>query len=171
VGEYLYGFAAYLEMENPQQLFLLGAFHDIGKIKIPTSVLNKKESLTGQEFDEIKRHTLYGENIIKNVTEFPPDFSKAILYHHENIDGSGYYKIAGDNIPLLSRIIRIVDSYDTMIYGRIYQEPVRQDQVLQEMRSLSGKHYDKKLMEVYTQFLDTKYALNPFILLENSLGT
>jgi putative nucleotidyltransferase with HDIG domain len=151
VGDHLYGFADFLNMENPESWFLLGSLHDIGKIKIPARLLNKKEPLTMQEYEEIKRHTVYGENIIKKIAKFPSDYSKVILNHHENVDGTGYFKIK--DIPYLSKIIRIIDSYDTMLYGRIYQRPVRQEEVLAEMYTLIGKHDDKELMEAFCEFL------------------
>jgi HD-GYP domain-containing protein (c-di-GMP phosphodiesterase class II) len=171
VGDHLYGFADFLNMENCESLFLLGALHDIGKIKIPASLLNKTEPLTLQEYEEVKRHTVYGENIIKKVKKFPVDYPKVILYHHENLDSSGYFHLPEKDIPHLSKIIRIIDSYDTMLYGRIYQEPVRQEDVLEEMYTLIGKHYDKVLMEAFSEFLQTKYALKPFMVLEKHSGT
>ncbi|AZV64049.1 HD-GYP domain-containing protein [Peribacillus frigoritolerans] len=88
--------------------------------------------------------------------QFPSEFSDVILFHHENFDGSGYYGRKWENIPLLSRIIRIIDSYDTMLYGRIYQSPKDQYQIIQEIKSLGDIHYDKDLALSYTNFLETK---------------
>jgi HD-GYP domain-containing protein (c-di-GMP phosphodiesterase class II) len=156
VGNDLYDFARYSGIENPQRLFLLGTFHDIGKINIHPSILNKKESLTEQEYAEIKRHTVYGEQITKNIPRFPSEFSDAILFHHENYDGSGYFGKKGEEIPLLSRMIRIVDSYDVMLHGRNYQKPVSHNQIIQEFKSLIGKHYDKDLVQAYIEFLELK---------------
>lgn len=168
VGEELYGFACHLKMEAPEQIFILGALHDIGKLKIPASLLNKKEPLSKQEFSKIKLHTLYGKEIIANCKEFPLDFANVILYHHENLDGSGYFGLKGEDvIPLLSRAIRIVDTYDTMMYGRPYQKSVPQEQVIQEISSLSGKYYDRKLVEAYIDFLSTKYRVYDNMILEN----
>ncbi|MBD8137094.1 HD domain-containing protein [Bacillus sp. CFBP 13597] len=156
VGNDLCGFGRYLGIENQEFLFILGALHDIGKLEIPQQLLNKKERLTELEYDEIMHHTVYGAQIVQSIPQFPSELSDAILFHHENFDGSGYYGKKGKNIPLLSRIIRIIDSYDTMLYGRIYQNPKDQYQIIQEIKSLSDIHYDKDLALSYTNFLETK---------------
>jgi HD-GYP domain-containing protein (c-di-GMP phosphodiesterase class II) len=167
VGDTCYAFANFLGLKQPEKLFLLGAIHDIGKVKISSDLLNKKGRLTEQEFAEIKRHTLYGEQIVATLTELPEEFAKVVLYHHEDWNGEGYYGIEGDEIPLLSRILRIIDSYDTMLHGRIYKQWMRQDQVIQELYSLGGKRYDMKLIKAFARFINTKYTLNAQVVLEN----
>lgn len=153
VGMDMYHFARYLGFEDPGRLFFLGALHDIGKLMVQPSVLNKTSKLTEYEFAKIKRHTLYGQRLIKQIQPIPFDFQDVILYHHENIDGTGYFGLKGKEIPLLARMIRIIDSYDVMINGRIYQKAVAQKEVMKELHSLCDKHYDKELLSAYTDYL------------------
>lgn len=160
VGDQLYEFAKFMGMENTEQIFMLGLLHDIGKVNIPSALLNKEGRLTEQEFKMIKLHTEYGQQWVEKMEDLPSEFSKCVLYHHENWDGSGYYGIKGKEIPLLSRMIRIVDTYDTMLYGRVYQKPINQHLVVQEIHSLSCKHYDPELVDSYINFLEIKYHLN-----------
>lgn len=160
VGDELYGFTNYLGMEEPEKYFLLGAFHDIGKIQIPFSLLNKEERLTEEEFKEIKLHTYYGKKILEVCKDLPTDFSEIVFYHHENIDGSGYFGLKGTDIPLLSKMIRIIDTYDTMLNGRNYQSSVHQFDVITELIALCDIHFDRKLVEAYTEYLNRKYLLN-----------
>jgi HD-GYP domain-containing protein (c-di-GMP phosphodiesterase class II) len=156
VGIEMFHFARYLGFENPDRLFFLGALHDIGKLMVRPSVLNKSTKLTEYEFTKIKRHTVYGKQLIKQLQPIPSNFHDVIIYHHENIDGSGYFGLKGKEIPLLSRMIRIIDSYDVMINGRIYQKAVAQKEALKELQSLSDTHYDKELMSAYIDYLEWK---------------
>lgn len=156
VGNDLYDFGRYLGIKNQEYLFILGTLHDIGKLKIPQHLLNKKEKLDEIEYDEIKRHTVYGAQIVQNILQFPSEFSDVILFHHENFDGSGYYGMKGTNIPFLSRVIRIIDSFDTMLYGRTYQKPKCQSHIIQEIKCSSGIRYDNDLVLSYVTFLEMK---------------
>ncbi|MEY8742400.1 HD-GYP domain-containing protein [Bacillales bacterium AN1005] len=137
----LEAFTAYLGMENTY-MFELGSLHDCGKLLIPSELLNKEGKLTKSEYEEIKKHTRYGYEIILDTADFPRTYAKSILFHHENINKSGYYALAGNEIPLLGRIIRIIDSYDTMLNGRIYQKPLKKERILSELIELKEKYYD-----------------------------
>lgn len=134
--------------------YTIGAFHDIGKLNVPSSLLNKVEPLTVAEFEILKNHTIYGYEILQQLANIPSDFPEITLYHHENIDGSGYYGKKGKDIPLLSRMIRIVDTYDTMFNGRIYQKSVSQKHVIMELTRLSGKTYDEDLVRSFVQMIN-----------------
>ncbi|RHW35965.1 HD domain-containing protein [Neobacillus notoginsengisoli] len=160
VGDELYRFANYLKMSDLDLIYLVGLTHDIGKLHIPETLLNKKERLTLEEFERIKLHTEYGQEIIKGIKELPDEFSSIVKFHHENYDGTGYYGQSGKDIPLLARMIRIIDSYDTMLHGRIYQTSKTQFDVITEICSLSGKHYDPELTAEYKDFLNERYYLN-----------
>lgn len=87
VADMLYSFGNYLDLGNDENLFLTGVFHDIGKLRIAPSLLNKTESLTEQEYSEIKKHAYYGKQILEKIHCLPKHSSEIILYHHENVDG------------------------------------------------------------------------------------
>ncbi|WP_456275754.1 HD-GYP domain-containing protein [Bacillus sp. AK128] len=95
--------------------------HDIGKVNISNEILQKKGKLTVNEYDEIKRHPVFGAEIAKSL-EFPDEIISPILYHHERSDGQGYPKgLAGEEIPLLARIIAIADTFDALTTNRSYR--------------------------------------------------
>lgn len=143
-------------MQPQTELRLIGILHDIGKLQISQEILNKPSSLTDDEFSEIKKHPKYGENILRELPGFTSKYQNVILYHHENIDGTGYYHIQESNIPYLSKMIRIIDSYDAMIYGRIYQNRKTVEVAQKELLSLRGKFYDQNLVDQYIFYLQKK---------------
>ncbi|MDQ6418316.1 HD-GYP domain-containing protein [Paenibacillus sp. LHD-117] len=119
-----------------------GFLHDIGKSKISGDILNKPGKLTSDEFEEVKRHTLYGHDIILN--SFREDtLAIAALQHHERIDGSGYpHGLKGEEIHPVSRIIAVVDIYSAMISARVYQKERDLLYVLKELHRLSFNELD-----------------------------
>jgi HD-GYP domain-containing protein (c-di-GMP phosphodiesterase class II) len=159
VGDELYQFSKYLKLDNLEDIYLIGIIHDIGKLDICPKILNKTTPLSNSEFEEIKRHTIYGEKWINRMVDVPFRYGKDILYHHENWNGQGYYGLQGEEIPLLSRMIRIVDTYDTMLYGRIYKKAIIQTEVISEIEALSGKVFDPALVKEYVNYLKSRYCL------------
>ncbi|MGS2778433.1 HD-GYP domain-containing protein [Robertmurraya sp. GLU-23] len=159
VGDELYRFASYLNLENIESVYILGVLHDIGKLNIPHVLLNKKDRLTEKEFKHIQLHTEYGERIVEGLKHLPNTYSLIVKFHHENFDGTGYYGLIGKEIPLLARMIRIIDSYDTMLYGRIYQIPRTQTEVIQELFTLRGKQFDPELVTDFLSFLKQRYSI------------
>lgn len=132
------------ELDN---LKLLAVLHDIGKIAVPNSILDKPGKLSSDEWDSIKKHTEVGYRIALSLPEMAP-IAEAILYHHERWDGGGYpLGLTGEEIPLISRIIAIIDAYDVMLYGRPYQEAVRQDTALDEIKRCAGSQFDPDLVK------------------------
>ncbi|MGX6443831.1 HD-GYP domain-containing protein [Neobacillus sp. K501] len=164
VASDLYGFGHYLNLKDTDQLFLLGALHDIGKIKIDPSILNKEDKLTEPEFNEYKQHTLFGELLISKVPSLSSKFSDVILFHHENMDGTGFYGIKGEDIPFLARMIRIVDTYDSLRHGYMGQSPMEHIQVLRQMYSFSGKYFDEDLMHSFIEYLELKTFRPPSLM-------
>ncbi|MEY8742046.1 HD-GYP domain-containing protein [Bacillales bacterium AN1005] len=158
VGKLLEAFTAYLGMEY-NHMFELGSLHDCGKLLIPSKLLNKEAKLTKSEYEEIKKHTRYGYEIILDTTDFPHTYANTILFHHENIDKSGYYALAGKDIPLLGKIIRIIDSYDTMLNGRIYQKSQAFEKVINELIQLKEKMYDAHLVDNFISFIKNHYPM------------
>lgn len=167
VGDKLYHFCQYLGCENLKHIYMFGILHDIGKLKIPSSLLDKTRKLTTDEFEEIKKHTIYGRDIFLSLHQFPQEYATYVLYHHENVDATGYFH--KKDIPYLSRVIRIVDTYDTMLYGRTYQKPLSQETIINEIISLKGSFFDSKLVDQFIEMLSGKYSLETSNLLEVNL--
>ncbi len=130
-------------------LSLLSTLHDIGKIAIPEGIIVKPGQLSTEEWDLIWKHPEIGYRIAGATPELAP-IAEAILAHHEWWDGSGYPRgLRGEEIPLLSRIISIVDAFDVMTFGRPYKERVTQEQALIELRKQAGIQFDPKLTDIF----------------------
>ena len=125
--------------------------HDIGKITIPSKILNKDASLTQKELEQIKRHPESGYQILRSVDEYA-SVAMIILSHHEWVDGSGYpEKLKGEDIPLASRIIAVADSYDAMTSGRIYTDCKTKEEAIQELRACAGSQFDPEVVSVFIE--------------------
>ncbi len=128
--------------------------HDIGKIEIDRDILNKPSSLTEAEWSIVKQHTIWGSDMVKPLAQLRP-IVPIIRHHHENYDGSGYPDgLSGEDIPVISRIIRIADSYDAMTSNRPYRSNLSSDEALLEMRKNAGSIYDGVLLAVFERVLD-----------------
>jgi len=138
--------------EEEKNALKYGAFlHDIGKIEIDREILNKPGKLSDHEIVIMKQHPLYGAAMIKPIT-FLSDCVDTILYHHENLDGSGYPEgLKGEEIPLGARILRVIDSYDAMVTDRPYRSGMSTDEALAELKKYSGKYYDPEIVEIFTE--------------------
>ncbi|MEI6602989.1 MAG: diguanylate cyclase [Clostridia bacterium] len=132
-------------------LKLLAVLHDIGKIAISDALINKKEKLTDEEWKEMSRHCEIGFHITQSTLEFQ-NISENILSHHEKWDGSGYpNQLIGETIPLLSRIISIVDAYDAMTNNRPYRNAFSEDEAVSEIKRFSGTQFDPKIAKVFVE--------------------
>jgi len=130
------------ELDN---LKLLAALHDIGKIAIPDSILDKPGKLSPEEWETVKDHPEIGYRIALSSPELAP-IAEAILHHHEWWDGSGYpFGLKGEKIPLISRIIAITDAYDVMLNGRPYKKPLSKEEALAEIERCAGTQFDPYL--------------------------
>ena len=135
------------------KLSLLATLHDIGKTSIPEEVLTKKEELTDEEWQMMKEHPDTGYKIASASPEFSP-IAKDIRTHHERWDGSGYPAgLQGKEIPLLARIITIVDAYDVMTNGRPYQEAMSKTEALQEIKACAGSQFDPELAAKFIEMM------------------
>ena len=136
------------------QLSLLCLLHDIGKVGIPLEILNKPGRLTLEEWEVLKSHAEKGYQIAISSWELR-DIADMILYHHERWDGGGYPKgLSGEDIPLLSRMISIVDSYDAMVNNRSYRRAKSIDEAKAEMRRCAGTQFDPAMTEEFLRMLD-----------------
>lgn len=135
------------------ELILLSSLHDIGKIVIPEDILNKNGKLTKNEWRKIKKHPEIGYNICQSSPQLVA-IAEAVLTHHEWWNGSGYPQgLKGEKIPITSRIIAIVDSYDVMIIGRNYKKPLKKDEAVKELKKYSGIQFDPKLVKKFLEIL------------------
>lgn len=132
--------------------------HDIGKIQIDLSILNKTEKLTSEDWSEIKKHPIVGFEIVKEIT-FLKDNADAILYHHERYDGSGYpFGIKDERIPLFAKIVSVADSYDAMTTDRPYRKALNIYEAIDELKRNIGKQFDgnvcSKMLEILSEELN-----------------
>ena len=128
--------------------------HDIGKIGIPDSVLNKVGRLTDEEYAKMKSHVIGGAEILKDFTlvENVVDGTK---YHHEHYDGSGYPEgLKGDEIPLFGRIICVADAFDAMTSNRVYRSSMDTEYVMNEMRRGRGTQFDPEVLDAFMRLVD-----------------
>lgn len=138
------------------QLSLASMMHDIGKIGIPDSILTKPGKLTPDEWDVMKKHCEIGYNILNTSTNMQA-VGEFILHHHERWDGTGYPKmLAGDAIPLLSRIISVVDSYDVMCHHRVYSHSMTVEEAIRELRRCKGTQFDPRIVDVFCEMLENQ---------------
>jgi diguanylate cyclase (GGDEF)-like protein/PAS domain S-box-containing protein len=138
-----------MSMLEIHRMRIAGLMHDIGKIGVPESILNKPDRLTSREWEEIKRHPETGFRILAASNEFI-DISAAILEHHERWDGKGYPRgISGEAISLQARIIAVADAYDAMTSARSYKEPLKLQEAIEEIRNCAGTHFDPKIASVF----------------------
>jgi putative nucleotidyltransferase with HDIG domain len=128
----------------------MGAYlHDVGKVKVPHQILNKPGKLTDQEFEIIKRHPVWGVELLASV-EFPWDIKPIIRSHHERYDGNGYPdRLRGDEIPLAAQVICIVDVYDALTTTRSYRAAMSKPEALARMEA--DRHWWRP--DVYAAFL------------------
>ena len=135
------------------ELSLLSTLHDIGKIAISDEILMKSGKLTKKEWDIVKRHPEVGYNISGSSPLLEP-IADAVLSHHEHWNGNGYPQgLKGENIPLISRIISIIDAYDVMTHERSYKKAVSKKESLEELERCAGTQFDPKLVKIFIQVL------------------
>lgn len=135
-------------------LTLLASLHDIGKIAISDAILTKKAKLSEKEWEIIKKHPDVGYQIAKSSPQIS-HIADGILYHHEWWDGSGYPKgLSGESIPLISRIVSIVDAYDVMIEGRVYKSALSSEEAINELKRCSGIQFDPDLVKIFIKILE-----------------
>lgn len=139
------------ELRKLSQAALL---HDIGKTCLPIEILNKPGRLTPEEFEEIKKHSRYGYNLLKTNEEISSVTRNAILSHHENEDGSGYPRgLASDKIHKFAKIIHIADVYDALTTKRVYKPAMNPADALEYLMANTGNMFDKELVELFMQYI------------------
>jgi putative two-component system response regulator len=149
-------------------------FHDIGKIGVSDTILLKEESLTGEEYGEVKKHTLIGARFLQSIYERTPEehylqFAKLIAEsHHEKYDGSGYpHGLAGNDIPLCARIMTVANVYDGCITDRVYRKALSHEEACRIILDGKGTWFDPRIVEVFERVADRftrlKVSVEPLV--------
>ncbi|HUB24731.1 MAG TPA: HD domain-containing phosphohydrolase [Tepidisphaeraceae bacterium] len=132
-----------------QRVYMAGLLHDVGKIGVPESVLQKTGRLTPEEFEQMKKHPQIGARILADVKQVK-DLIPGVLHHHERYDGNGYpHGLSGENIPLFGRLICLADCFDAMTSNRTYRKAMPLEVALTEIRRCSGTQFDPALTEAF----------------------
>jgi len=146
-----------LDAEELEALKIAASFHDIGKIGIPDHILLKPSRFDALEWEKMKEHAEIGASIIASTElEGAELAANVIRHHHENFDGSGYPdRLAGDDIPICSRIIAIADSYDALAATRAYHNARKHKEIMAILHIENGNKYDPELMRIFCEFIET----------------
>ena len=146
-----------LAPETLSDLAMLATLHDIGKIAVPEEILKKSEQLTEAEWTEIKAHPLTGCRILQAIHITNPATEEAVLTHHERWNGSGYpYGLRAEAIPLISRLIAIIDAYDVMTHNRPYRPKLTHAAAVEELRRGAGSQFDPLLVTEFVEFINAE---------------
>lgn len=141
-------------------IYYTALLHDIGKIGIPDTILNKPVKLTDEEYSLIRNHTIMGANILRPIT-MVPGVCDGAQYHHERYDGKGYpYGLAGDDIPYVARIIGIADAYDAITSNRIYEKGRGEEYAVNELKKGRGKQFDPYLTDVMLSIIEEGFLFS-----------
>lgn len=144
-----------LSEEEMHIVHLASLLHDIGKIGIPDTILHKPAPLTGDEWTVMRRHPDIGRQILTQVGGIFQHLAPIVVAHHERWDGTGYpNKLAGEAIPLVARIITVVDSYDAMTSCRPYRQPMPITEARAELQRCVGSQFDPRVVTAFLQVLD-----------------
>lgn len=158
VAQYSVDIALEMGLSDLERLYLKEAaeLHDLGKVAIPDGILSKKDKLTKEEWEEIKKHPIASSEILKPLF-FLNGTIDMIEQHHERYDGKGYpYGKKGDEIPLGARIIAVADAYEAMISDRPYRKALTKEKAIEELKNNSGKQFDPEIVKVFLKLLSTK---------------
>jgi putative two-component system response regulator len=137
-------------------IFLAAPMHDVGKIGISDKILGKPRRLDHSEYEEMKRHTLIGHDILKGSSSPVIRLgAKIALTHHERYDGSGYPRgLEGEEIPIAGRIVAVADSFDALVSHRVYKEAWPIERALEEIKKQSGTYFDPVCVDALFESLD-----------------
>ncbi|MFI3176034.1 MAG: HD domain-containing protein [Eubacteriales bacterium] len=145
------GISAQLTEEQVEQLAVAGLLHDIGITELNESVKNSRLIFDTKDMDEMMKHPMFSYELVKDNAYVSSVSRNAILFHHENLDGSGYYKEEADHIGLYARIIRIADTYDSLTSMKPYREAQSPAQAIEYLMANAGVLFDRELVQNFVQ--------------------
>jgi HD-GYP domain-containing protein (c-di-GMP phosphodiesterase class II) len=144
--------------EHMYQVEVAALLHDIGKIGVPDAILKKQGPLTPEERALINRHPEYSWSILRLLPGLE-DASLYTLHHHENVDGTGYpAKLKGDDIPLVSRIVSVIDAYDAMVSNRCYRKGLPHAEAVRRLLESSGTQFDLAVVQTFIPIAEQEAA-------------
>lgn len=139
--------------KDVEDLYYVALLHDIGNIAVEDAILNKPTSLTEEEYDIVKQHTVIGSEMVKD-TSFIPGVEEGVRYHHEHFDGRGYDGLKGDKIPKIARIIAVADAYGAMASNRAYRKRMPIEEVKRELLQGRGSQFDPEVVDALMELLE-----------------
>jgi HD-GYP domain-containing protein (c-di-GMP phosphodiesterase class II) len=140
---------------------LASLIHDIGKLTVPDAILQKPSTLTDEEMSVMRRHPGDGANMLPQTRALEAVYA-AVRHHHEWFDGSGYPdRLAGEDIPLISRILLVTDAYDAMTSDRPYRAAISEEEAIEELRRCAGTQFDPRVVEAFLRVLGQTTRTHP----------
>jgi len=140
--------------KKQDDIYMMGLLHDVGKIGVPDSIINKPDRLTDEEFLRIKQHPVIGGRILENIRKMP-ELASGAKWHHERYDGRGYPdRLEGEAIPEEARIIAVADAYDAMTSNRSYRGSLSQEKVRNEIKRGAGQQFDPRFAGIMLDMID-----------------
>jgi HD-GYP domain-containing protein (c-di-GMP phosphodiesterase class II) len=138
-----------LDPDEMRRLKLAAILHDIGKIGVEDTILRKEDKLTEEEYDQMKKHTLMGAEIIGHIRQLH-GIIPGLKYHHEKVDGKGYPEgLADGSIPLIAKIVAVADTFDAMTSDRPYRKALGKEEAFNELRRCVGTQFDRELVDSF----------------------
>ncbi|AXM89310.1 HD-GYP domain-containing protein [Anoxybacillus ayderensis G10] len=156
VAKIALSFASFLKLndEEKRELQLGALIHDIGKLHIPVHILTKRGKLSEEEFAQMKKHPLFGIQILQHY-HVSSEISHIVLYHHERWDGNGYpYNQKGEAIPFLARLVALADSLEAMTGIRPYRASLTWEEAYEEIKRGAGTQFDPQLTSSFLEWME-----------------
>ncbi len=132
---------------DKNNLLTAALLHDVGKIFVPDSIMNNYENASEDDFEILKSHTTNGEKILENI--YFNDIPKWVKYHHERVDGLGYFKVTNKNIPIESKMIAIANTFSGLYFDGVYKKSYQFEEAIIIIKNLRGTELDKELVDIF----------------------
>lgn len=140
--------------EAAKNVYYVGLLHDCGKVNIPNEILKNPGRLSDDEYKVMKKHTIYGADVLKDFTSIE-DIGIGAKFHHERYDGKGYPSgLSGKDIPIIARIIGVADAFDAMNSNRCYRDSLPAEVIMNELKSNRGKQFDPEVLDTLLELIN-----------------